>query len=416
MNETKLDIAEKNQELLILYSQANLKEEKLQLENDLIELNDKFIYFKCHKFKTVKLSEDDKHAIGMFGMLKAIRTFDISKGVKFITYAARIIDNEILMELRRGKRHLGVASLEETVFSGADGSELRIEDAVSDTNVNIERDFIRQTEIAEIKEMASAILNPAELYVFEEMIVNDNPSTQWQVSEKLNLSQSYISRIKKTVNRKLIDRIKRNEEEEDMSKMTKSIYKKWKEKGYKDKEIAEKMGVTISSLYSFKFENGLTKKHNRKKRNNVSQVKEKDSISAVDNKEHQTLDAALLKAEATIKYAESFANRNGNIIEEAPKVEIGEIAMTNSEEEHSKQQSEHEGIIVKENKEEDKEMLINKEEETNKTEMELALLKIEAYEENEFKMKKELESVKVKLELTEQINALLMKQHLASIA
>lgn len=399
MNANKSAIPKKNVELLTMYSKANTKAEKLQLENDLIELNDKFIYFICNKFKTPKLSLDDKYAVCMFGMLKAIRSFDLSKGIKFITYAARIMNNEILMELRKGKKHLNVASLDDTMFFDKDGGELTLEDMLPDNKVDIERDFLISSEVAEIKEVASNILNKTEQIIFNEMIANEEPLTQREVSQKLKISQSYVSRIKQKVKQKLIKETKKKEEEKIVVNITKATYKKMKNKGLKDKEIAEEVGISLTTLYSFKYQNGLTKKH-KKKRNN-SWNKEKLKVELIDNPAEkevkEKLNVNIPKEEIRIHFE----------LEETNVADREEKELVKKDTEKVEELANEQDVMVEEETEGIKEL---------KEELELAHLKIKQFEASECDMKNELASLKKKLHLTEKINNLLMEQHLTSIA
>ncbi len=102
------------------------------------------LYEVTSKFQNVDYDKKDLVSIGNIGLVKAIDTYDISKVIKFSTYAIRCIDNEILSFLRKLKKSNNVDSLDTAVFYNEDGSEIKIEDQISD-----DTDLVDDNETAE---------------------------------------------------------------------------------------------------------------------------------------------------------------------------------------------------------------------------------------------------------------------------
>lgn len=281
---TKLRAYEDNEKMLRAYMECSSNEDKRYIEDDIIRNNDKFIYYLCNKFKTPHLTIEEKHSLGMFGMMKAIRSFDLDKEIKFATYASTVINNEILMQLRKDKNKHLLVSLETIVHSdNSSGNELRVEDLVPDARVDIERDLVNRAEVEEMIDIAQNTLKPVELTVFHNMLHGKDGLNQRQLGIQMGYTQTHISRTRKGIKQKMKkaflqreEKAKRllaigivdkqeieNMEEEviDMSKLTVSNYKKCRERGWKDKRIALEYNMSVESVYQFKSVNGLTKKH-----------------------------------------------------------------------------------------------------------------------------------------------------------
>jgi len=140
---------------------------------------------------------DDLLSCGTIGLIKAVNTFKPEKGTQISTYAARCIENEILMFLRVNKKHQNVGSLNESFGSESDGDDICLVDIIPD---------IDRHEIAEQKLMIKKLIDEMRLRLSarEYQIINlrygiENNVTlpQREVAKKMNISRSYISRIEK---------------------------------------------------------------------------------------------------------------------------------------------------------------------------------------------------------------------------
>ncbi len=140
---------------------------------------------------------DDLISVGSIGLIKAINSFEYDKGTQLSTYAARCIENEILMLLRLNKKHKNVYSLEESLGQDKDGNDIELKDVIPST----EEDVFSSVENNIITEKIIKVINE-NLTEREAKIItmrygiNGSPAlTQREVAEKLGISRSYISRI-----------------------------------------------------------------------------------------------------------------------------------------------------------------------------------------------------------------------------
>ena len=142
---------------------------------------------------------DDLISVGSIGLIKAINSFEYSKGTQLSTYAARCIENEILMLLRKQKKHKNVASLNETLGKDKDGNDICPMDIIDDENDNLALSVENKVFIAKILELTKMYLSPREYEIINLRygLNNNDAMTQLQVARKLGISRSYISRLEK---------------------------------------------------------------------------------------------------------------------------------------------------------------------------------------------------------------------------
>jgi RNA polymerase sporulation-specific sigma factor len=154
------------------------------------------VYHIAGKFYRGALSRtmdfDDLAGWGMIGLVKAARTFDGSKGVRFPTYAARCIANEILMALKREKRHLRDASLEEPIAEDRDGNVLRLEDALADPR---QAEELRAVEASDIIAGLARRIDRLPPRWRQVMRLRAAGLTQAEIGRRLGISRCYVSRI-----------------------------------------------------------------------------------------------------------------------------------------------------------------------------------------------------------------------------
>lgn len=141
---------------------------------------------------------DDLLSCGTIGLIKAVNTFKSDKGTQISTYAARCIENEILMFLRVNKKHQIVASLNESFGGEGDSDEICLVDIISDNIDRIdesEQKIMMAKLIAEMKKRLSS--REFQIISLRYGIENNITLPQREVAKKMNISRSYISRIEK---------------------------------------------------------------------------------------------------------------------------------------------------------------------------------------------------------------------------
>ena len=181
----------------------------LNARNILIEHNLRLVVFLAKKYENTNIDLEDLVSIGSIGLIKGVNTFSRNKNIKLATYCSRCIDNEILMYLRKNKKVKADVSFEESLSFDADGNELHLEDILG-TDVDIVTkgldDEINRKILKE--ELEKLDDRDKEIMILRYGLNGHNEMTQKDVAEKLQISQSYISRIEKKVIKRLKNIIK----------------------------------------------------------------------------------------------------------------------------------------------------------------------------------------------------------------
>ena len=141
---------------------------------------------------------DDLISVGSIGLIKGIRTFEYGKGSQLATYAARCIENEILMYIRTNKKHRNNVSLSESVGSDKDGNDITLIDVLSVPADSIVEEVENKVLMEKVRECVRALPERERTIVSLRYGLYDGvPYTQLQVAGKLGISRSYVSRIEK---------------------------------------------------------------------------------------------------------------------------------------------------------------------------------------------------------------------------
>ena len=144
--------------------------------------------------------EEDYESVAMIGLIKAEDTFDLDKGACFSTYAARVIQNQILMYLRKCKRQIQAISFE-TVVAGTEET-LAVKDMLSYEDGQLMR--LEQTEqTAELYKVVHSLPDRECKIICLLYGLGEKIHTQKQVAERLGISQSYVSRLEKSILKKM---------------------------------------------------------------------------------------------------------------------------------------------------------------------------------------------------------------------
>ena len=176
----------------------------LKARNKLIEHNLRLVVFLSKKYDNTMYDLEDLVSIGTIGLIKAIKTYKLDKNIKLATYASRCIDNEILMFLRRNKKRMSEVSFEDSINFDSEGNELKIED-VFGTEDDIVEKSIENKDNKLLLKREKKKLNNRDREIIEERygLFGKKELTQKELASKLDISQSYISRIEKKVIGKL---------------------------------------------------------------------------------------------------------------------------------------------------------------------------------------------------------------------
>jgi len=171
--------------------------------NTLIEHNLRLVAHVVKKFDNTGEELDDLISIGTIGLIKAINTFDTRKKTRLATYAGRCIENEILMHLRSTKKSRSEVLLHDPIGSDKEGNEITLIDILSSDN-----DVAEEVEMGvEQEKLYENIrgLSRRERKVLELRygLLNGIRQTQREISKKLGISRSYVSRIEKKALSKL---------------------------------------------------------------------------------------------------------------------------------------------------------------------------------------------------------------------
>lgn len=184
----------------------------MSARDKLIEHNLRLVAHIIKKYYSASSEQDDLISIGTIGLIKAVSTFDHTKGCRFATYGSRCVENEILMHFRTLKKSASDVYFDEPVEADKDGNSLCLIDIISDGE--------------DVADKIELIINSEQLYRFINECLDDRertiitlryglydgvPLTQREVAKKLDISRSYVSRIEKKALGILKDKYDKND-------------------------------------------------------------------------------------------------------------------------------------------------------------------------------------------------------------
>ncbi|MBE6981248.1 MAG: sigma-70 family RNA polymerase sigma factor [Ruminococcaceae bacterium] len=190
---------EEEQHYLQLAAQGDLA-----ARNILIERNLRLVSHIMKKYYATGADQEDLISIGTIGLIKGISTFDASKGARLATYAARCVENEILMHFRAQRKSSQDVSLSDYIETGGDGSALELMDVVSSDDDLLEQVSNRQM-LQKIARSLDTVLTEQERQVIcmRYGLRGCKPCRQREVAKATGISRSYVSRIEKRALEKL---------------------------------------------------------------------------------------------------------------------------------------------------------------------------------------------------------------------
>lgn len=184
-----------------------LQQGSLEARNKLIEHNLRLVAHVVRKYESSGEDMEDLISIGTIGLIKAIRTYNHERGVKLATYAARCIENEVLMHLRNIRKLRQEVSIYDPIGYDKEGNEISLMDVLTTDSEIIE---IIETRMQgkKIKDKMDT-LSGREREVIEMRygLFNGLKETQREIAKELGISRSYVSRIEKRAVNKLIREI-----------------------------------------------------------------------------------------------------------------------------------------------------------------------------------------------------------------
>lgn len=175
-----------------------MKEGNSEARAKLIEHNLRLVSHIIRKYYSSYAAQDELLSIGSFGLIKAIDSFKCDKGIKFATYGAKCIQNEILMFFRSSKKTSAEVSINETIDIDKDGNPLTYLDIISIDDTTCE-DIELKIHIEKMRKLIDKVLNEREkeIIILRYGLKGFEPKTQREVASYLDISRSYVSRIEK---------------------------------------------------------------------------------------------------------------------------------------------------------------------------------------------------------------------------
>ncbi len=166
--------------------------------NSLIEHNLRLVAHIVKKFDNGKYDTDDLISIGTVGLIKGIDSYQRSRATKITTYAARCIENEILMHFRSNKKVGNTVSLNDSIGFDKDGNEVSLMEIIKDDSADIADTLHLKDNIHLLKKYFNVLTDrEKEIIIKRYGLLNEEEKTQKEIARDLNISRSYVSRIEK---------------------------------------------------------------------------------------------------------------------------------------------------------------------------------------------------------------------------
>ena len=178
----------------------------------LIEHNLRLVAHIVKKYEADGDNKDDLISIGTIGLIKGIDSYSLGKGTKLATYAARCIENEILMMFRANKKKRNEVSLQDSIGFDKEGNEVSLIDVLPDDKIDISDHVIKQITIEKVWHHLE-VLTPREKEIIIRRfgLMGYDEETQQEIAKSYEISRSYVSRIEKRALMKLYRAFKKNQ-------------------------------------------------------------------------------------------------------------------------------------------------------------------------------------------------------------
>ncbi len=165
----------------------------------LIERNLRLVAHVIKKYQYTGYDPEDLLSVGTIGLIKAVNTFRVDRGSRLATYAAKCVENEILMMFRAGKKHARDVSLYDPIGVDKDGETIHLIDVLEAEEKEVLERMIRNQDVEELYKAYEACLKDTEKLVLRERygLFGERERTQREIAGQLGISRSYVSRIEK---------------------------------------------------------------------------------------------------------------------------------------------------------------------------------------------------------------------------
>jgi RNA polymerase sporulation-specific sigma factor len=182
----------------------------LEARNILVERNMRLVAHIIKKYYTQTVDQDDLISIGTIGLIKGISSYKPEKNVRLATYAARCIENEVLMFFRSQKKLQGEVSLSETLETDKDGNDLSLMDVVGVEDTMLDDLDARESQVR-VRKLVEECLTEREADIIRQRygLGGRQPRTQRELAADYGISRSYVSRIEKRALGKLEEALNR---------------------------------------------------------------------------------------------------------------------------------------------------------------------------------------------------------------
>ena len=187
------------------YYMQKYTEGDLEAKHILIERNLRLVAHIVKKYQPPPEEMEDLLSIGTIGLMKAVVTFDPDKSARLASYAARCIENEVLMYLRGKKKSSKEVSLYEPIGTDREGNEIQLFDVIEMNEEDVYRRLERKKDVIRLYQQVESVLSQRERMVLKLRygLYNEEEYTQREIAAMLGISRSYVSRIEKSAIEKL---------------------------------------------------------------------------------------------------------------------------------------------------------------------------------------------------------------------
>ena len=171
----------------------------------LIERNLRLVAHIVKKYINFGKETDEMISVGIVGLVKAVNTYNFEKGSRLATYAARCIDNELLMLMRGDRKLSREVSLYDPIGTDKEGNEITLLSILEHEDEDIIDQLDKKQSLRKLSKILSKVLTPREYFVVIRRygLYGHHETTQRELAEQLNISRSYVSRIEKKALEKL---------------------------------------------------------------------------------------------------------------------------------------------------------------------------------------------------------------------
>lgn len=182
-----------------------MKNGDLEARNELIERNMRLVAHVAKKYQSPEDEMEDLISIGTIGLIKAVETYKEDYGSRLATYAARCIDNELLMHFRAKKKTSKEVSLYEPIGTDKEGNQIQLLDVVVSEDEDVVELLEQDRKVRRLNEIIPQTLSGKELFIIINRygLYGKRTMTQREIARKLGISRSYVSRIEKRAIEKL---------------------------------------------------------------------------------------------------------------------------------------------------------------------------------------------------------------------